>query len=445
MTFYPYSIRSRLMLGLVLAVAFATLLEAGIAYRVALSEVDEISDYHMIQVMSAMRRGIPEPTRALRHEDLLEGEDRCFTLVAKPRSEAELNASPPQTAQGLLHNFSMRTVNGRSFRVLTSFNASNNFEVIQDMNTRRHNAQEMALRSVLPILLLAPILALFVWLGIAHILRPLVRSRNEIAHRNANDLQPLKTDGVPDEIRPFITEINVLFARISKAFAIQQNFVANAAHELRSPLAALKLQVQGLQRVNTAEAKTLAVERLVAGVDRATRLVEQLLVLAREEATTPDLEHTNLPTIARLALSDIFPLARELKVDIGASLSESEPDEHFMVTGNVEALRTLLRNLLENAVKYASPPGVVNLALLNESGCLSLCVEDNGPGIPPEESAQVFDRFQRGSTHDRVGSGLGLSIVKAIADRHGITMELGRSTRLGGLSFTLRFPTETRS
>jgi two-component system OmpR family sensor kinase len=244
---------------------------------------------------------------------------------------------------------------------------------------------------------------------------------------------------VPDELLPFILEINVLFSRIGKAFAAQQHFVADAAHELRSPLAALRLQVQGLQRATTADARNIASGRVMTGIDRATRLIEQMLVLAREEATEPDLAACDLQQVARLALSDVLPMAQARHIDIGANLSEAGNDETTNILGNTEALRILLRNLLDNAVKYAPENGTVNLTLKHGPGNLALSVEDNGPGIHGQERHHLFERFRRGHDHKAGGSGLGLAIVQAIAKRHHIRMELGDSAQLGGLAITLHF------
>lgn len=431
-----YSIRRRLLVILGLTISIATLVQAGIAYRVALREVDDISDSHMLQMAFAVRRGMPGPQVVPREQPTLKGEDRSFSLSVAPMPPSIPDATTAQFTRG----FTTRTIGDKRFRIFTLPTRTRLIEVMHDEAVRSANARKLALRTVLPILILGPILLLIVWWSISRALRPLATSRNEIALRGANDLDALQTDGVPDELMPFILEINVLFARISKAFAAQQHFVADAAHELRSPLTALRLQVQGLQRAISAEARHIAADRVMSGIDRATRLIEQMLILAREEATVPDPTLCNLPQTARLALSDVLSLAQTRNIDLGANLSDAGPEAHFSVRGNAEALRILLRNLLENAVKYAPENGVVNLSLQQENNCVTLCVEDNGPGIPAPERAQMFDRFRRGDGHPASGSGLGLSIVRAIAERHRIHIELASSAELGGLAVRLHFP-----
>ena len=439
-----YSIRRRLLVVLGLAISIATLIQAGIAYRVALREVDDISDYHMVQIAFALRRGMPEDAAPPREHRPLDGEDRSFSLLISPLpkpSASEMPLAEPKPVRG----FSTQQIGGKHFRVFTIPTQTRLIQVMHDEAVRSRNASKLALRTVLPILILGPVLMLIVWWGISRALRPLVTSRKEIARRDANDLRVLQTDGVPEELLPFILEINVLFDRIRKAFAAQQNFVADAAHELRSPLTALRLQVQGLQRACSAETRNVAAERVMTGIDRATRLIEQMLMLAREEASEADNTPCDLRQIVRLALSDVLPLAQARNIDIGANLSDAKKDDDFIVAGNDEALRILLRNLLENAVIYASPDGAVNLSLSATDGGLALCIEDDGPGIPEEERARIFERFRRGRDHEMRGSGLGLSIVRVIAQRHHIRIELGQSAQLHGLAVTLTFPSTSLS
>ncbi|MBS1208937.1 MAG: two-component sensor histidine kinase [Proteobacteria bacterium] len=447
MKYAVYSIRRRLLIVLGLAISIAFFAQAGISYRVALREVDDISDYHMLQIAFAVKRGVPDPALSPRDHFPAGGEDRSFSLKFLPLTEQQqawalAHENTPgrfATSAPFEHGFSTRLLGDKTFRVFAIPAQNRLIEVMQDMSVRSSTARKLALRTVLPTLILGPLLLLIVWWGISRALRPLMFYRDAIARRDANDLQALSTEGVPEEILPFISGINALFGRIGNAFAAQQNFVADAAHELRSPLAALRLQVQGLQRASSDEMRALAIERVMGGIDRATRLIEQLLVLAREEATVPERAEVCLPQVMRLALSDVLPLAQQRQIDIGANLADAGPDAQFYVAGNADALRILLRNLLENAVKYTPPQGVVNLSLLREEG-LVLVVEDSGPGIPAEAREQVFKRFQRGSARASDGSGLGLSIVQAIADRHHLRVVLDQSQTLGGLLVKLVFP-----
>jgi two-component system OmpR family sensor kinase len=263
--------------------------------------------------------------------------------------------------------------------------------------------------------------------------------RKQLASRQADDLSAVSDAGLPDEVRPLVQELNLLFGRVRTAFDTQQNFVADAAHELRTPLAALKLQVQSLERsdsrADSLEARKLAISRLSAGIERATRLVEQLLVLARQEASAAPHQPVVLADLARRAVADLIGVAQTKHIDLG--LQRADGGE---VEGQPEALMILLRNLVDNAIKYTPAGGTVDVSVEAEQGRLSVTVEDSGPGIPAEERERVFDRFYRVPGSEAAGSGLGLAIIKAIAERHGATLTLGESQRLGGLAATVRFP-----
>lgn len=437
------SIRRRLLLVVGLGITLASALQAFIAYRLALAEVDMISDSHMVEMARAVYRSMPvngiQVVPAPSSPTLLASEGSCFTLrvqrVAEPLGQA---VDPGQRAR---RHFSTRQQGTQILRVLNVEAPGVQIEVTHDLAIRAGTARALAIHAILPVLLITPILLLCAWLGTSHALRPMRRTRDEIARRSGDDLKPLSTTGVPEEALPFVNEINTLFGRIENEFEARRNFVADVAHELRSPLAALSLQVQGLCRARTPEARALAHDRVMAGIARASRLVEQLLVLAREGVARPIESVTTLPQVARLAMSDVIAQAQARAIELGADLQENLPETMFAVRGDVEALRTLLRNLLDNAVKYTPAGGVVRIGLAREPDVLVLDVEDSGPGIEPEERERLFERFQRGrSGQDAGGSGLGLAIVRTIASNHGIRLELAQSDRLGGLTVRLHFP-----
>jgi two-component system OmpR family sensor kinase len=234
-----------------------------------------------------------------------------------------------------------------------------------------------------------------------------------------------------------------LFGRAQEAFDTQKNFVADAAHELRSPLTALKLQAQALRNPKgDPVAREEDVIRLNQGIDRSIRLLEQLLLLAHEESSAglgvmPD-QPVDLHGVIKLAVTDLLPQARHKQIDMG--LSQRIDSDDIKVPGQPEALRTLLRNLLDNAIKYSPSGGQIDVSLTRRDGRPVLTVEDSGPGIAEEDRGRVFDRFYRAKqTHSAVGSGLGLAIVQVIAKRHGAALWLGRSEPLGGLKVELQF------
>jgi two-component system OmpR family sensor kinase len=432
------SLRARLLWFLLAAIVLAAGSQAFVAYRTVLNEADEIFDYHMQQMALSLRAGLP-PSAAV--SGLSDGDEnfdfvvQVWTIDGQRIFESAAQAALPQRA---VLGFSNVRARGTTYRVYSLQSRTLVIQVAQDMAARRHMAGTLALRTVGPIALAAPLLMLVVWWVVSRSLAPVARVRGQVAARQADDLSPVSEGGLPEEVRPLVHELNLLFERVRRAFEAQKHFVADAAHELRSPLAALKLQVQSLKRAPDEATRELAVNRLAAGIDRATRLVEQMLALARQEAgASADMapEPVALQEVARLALSDAIAVAQARHIDIGIASADAA-----RVRGRPEALRTLLRNLLDNAVKYTPEGGRVDIRIAQQADGTELAVEDSGPGLPAEERERVFDRFYRSGEPQAPGSGLGLAIVKSIADQHGATLDLGSSESLGGLRVRLRFP-----
>ena len=325
------------------------------------------------------------------------------------------------------------------YRVYSLQTQEHTVQIAQDLDARQARARTMALRAVLPIALLAPLLMLAVWWLIDRSLAPVERTRRQVAARAAGDLSPLPDAGLPAEVLPLVRELNLLFGRARQAFETQRRFVADAAHELRSPLTALKLQAQALRRPQDDASRDAAIARLNDGIDRAIDLVGQLLALAREEGErqqpSPP-QPVDLQELVREVVSEVLPQAQGRRIDLGLLPGENEP---LQVQGAREALHTLLRNLLGNAIKYTPDGGQVDISLSLRDRSPCLFIEDSGPGLPEAERERVFDRFYRVPGTGAQGSGLGLAIVKTIADAHGATVTLDRSPRLGGLRCEVRF------
>ncbi|MGE6339957.1 ATP-binding protein [Acidovorax sp. NPDC077664] len=352
--------------------------------------------------------------------------------------ESAVGAALPQIA---VLGFTDVQARGGTYRVFSMQTRSQVIQVAQNMAARRGMARALALRTLAPLAFMAPLLVLAVWWGVSRSLAPVERVRRQLAQRQADDLSPVSDAQLPDEVQPLVSELNLLFERVQRAFDAQQHFVADAAHELRSPLAALRLQLQGLQRAGDDAARAAAIERLSSGIDRATRLVEQLLTLARQEAGAAapgaHTEPVDLQAVAQLALADVAPAAQARSIDLGLLDSDAAT-----VPGNAEALRMLVRNLLDNAVKYTPAGGRVDLQVRRaaDGQAVELTVEDSGPGIAEEHRARVMQRFVRETSDGAPGSGLGLAIVQAIAQAHSAVVALDASPRLGGLRATVRWP-----
>lgn len=439
-----HSLRARLLWLLLGSIAFVAAAQFLIAYRTALSEADDIFDYHMQQMAMALRVSPPLSSSGVTVEQRREAEGGDFLIQIWTTNGIRIFDSMESEAlpQLAVLGFSNVKARGKTYRVLSVQTASQIIQVAQDEAARREIAGRLALRTAAPVALMAPVLMLLVLWVVSQSLLPVARVRRQVAERQASDLSPVSEAGLPDEIRPLVIELNLLFKRVQQAFEAQQHFVADAAHELRSPLAALNLQVQSLQRASSNEARELAVTRLSAGIDRATRLVEQLLVLARQEASVASgMKPTRvfLAAICRLALEDTIVVAQERSIDLGLSHADD-----VNIEGYAEALRILIRNLLDNAVKFSPQGGRIDLAVHAGDGAVELTVDDSGPGIPVEHRERVLDRFYRVNGSQAAGSGLGLAIVKSIVERHNAELALDESASLGGLRVKVRFPIPAR-
>ena len=438
-----HSLRGRLLWFLLAAITLAALAQASIAYNTALDDADQIFDYHMQQMALSLRSSTPlsnaEAQNRQERVDTGPGNDDLVVQMWSPDGVQVFHSvSRARLPQRAVLGFSNVKANGTTYRVFSIQTAGQTVQVAQDLAVRRNMAGNLALRTLGPIAVMMPILMLVVWWVVSGSLEPVARVRKQVARRQADDLSPVSESGLPDEVRPLVHELNLLFGRVQTAFDAQQNFVADAAHELRTPLAALRLQAQSLDRADSPEARKVAVGRLTAGIDRATRLVEQLLVLARQEASAANGATTrpvDLAELARRTVGDLAGLAGAKEIDLGLQHADA-----VTVDGQPDALHILLRNLVENAVKYTPSGGTVDIAVHLEKDAAVVSVEDSGPGIPPDERERVFDRFYRVAGSEAAGSGLGLAIIKAIAERHGARLHLDQSGRLGGLAATVRFP-----
>ena len=430
-----HSLRRRLLASVMTGILLAGVFQAVSAYRGALRQADAMFDYHLQQMAFALRGGPPLAVPLL-DGDGHRGVDTSIQIWGPDGAQLFQSRRYALPARAVL-GFSDMTHDGVRYRVYSMQTESQTIQIAQDMDERGSRARALAARAMAPMAVIAPLLMLALWWVIRRSLDPLERTRQQVASRVVDDLSPLSEAGLPDEVRPLVQEINLLFSRLERAFDAQKSFVANAAHELRSPLTALKLQAQALERSHDDDQRQLAADRLNQGIDRAVRLMNQLLLLARHEATAvrgtsgPDLE---LRDLVQQVVEELLPQAKDRRIDLGVQFGAPAP-----VQGDADALRILVRNLLENAIKYTPIGGRIDVQVTREGTSSRVSVEDSGPGIPDAERDQVFRRFFRGAQASGSGSGLGLAIVQAIAQRHHATLTLGRSPALGGLAALVQF------
>ena len=434
------SLRARLTAALLLAVLAFAALQAAVTYRTARAETEALFDAQMQRIALSLSGSLgagalsddapAADTPAAREMIIQIWRADGVMLYRSPQGRL----LPPQTAIG----FSDTVAGGEPYRIYALRTDTQVVQVAQQTEARGRMAGQLALRAVLPVALLAPVLMLIVWWVVGRAIGPIERVRRQVAARRPDDLAPLPTAGLPAEVRPLVGEMNGLLTRLSAAWDALTHFTADAAHELRSPLAALRLQAQSLQRAPDDATRAIATERLLAGIDRATRLVEQLLALARQEGAGEgaELVSLDLTALARNALADAEPEAARHAI----ALTLDAPTAHVVLRADEAALAVLLRNLLGNALRHTPPGGQVRVGVREEASVIDLTVEDSGPGIAPDERARVLDRFYRVPGTPGHGSGLGLAIVRAIAERHGAALTLDASPTLGGLRVMLRWP-----
>lgn len=314
-------------------------------------------------------------------------------------------------------------------------------QVMESQTARTQLANDIIKSVILPQFLILPLAGGLVWFGLARGLRPLEALRKKVRDRDPADPSPIDPAEVPQEITPLVDSFNDLLHRLTESVDAQKRFVADAAHQIRTPLAGLRTQAElAMRQDDMAEIKA-DLERLVQSTDRATRLVNQLLSLARTDAQRDPLPLTplNLTHVARATTSDWVERAMARQIDLGVETS----DEKILVRGHDMLLRELLSNLIENALRYSPPGSMVTVRAGQDSTVVFLEVEDNGPGIPAAERGRVFDRFYRVLGTNIEGSGLGLAIVKEIAGIHGTHAELHEThpgTEPRGLRVRLTFP-----
>jgi two-component system OmpR family sensor kinase len=412
------------------------ILFAGIfIYRQAREEANQVFDYQMKQLVASLPAQAFSPMGTSPYGDTNEQHDVVIQIwdnngLRIYRSH-DHTALPDRAELG----FSNITARGTAWRVYSAQIGATIVQVAQPLNDRLRLAAEMALKTVAPLLLLLPFLAVLIWLTVGRSLAAVKLAARDVQMRDAKSLAPISDSGLPQEIKPLTSALNDLLQRLDSAIAVQRTFVADAAHELKTPLTALNLQIQLAERAQGSEERQAAFADLRQGLERANHLVHQLLTLARQEPGTAEerREAIYLTALAQQVVSAFASLAVTRHCDLGIGQSEAAT-----VSGDPDALRTLLNNLVDNALRYTPEHTRIDVSLTNEQGQAILSVRDNGPGIPQAELSRIFDRFYRVPGTRSNGSGLGLAIVKQIANAHRARIETDNSPQ--GFCVRVIFP-----
>ena len=433
------SIRKNLLVWLLTGFVFAGLCTGIATYFKAHEEVGEMLDYELRQIAYSMQQStsfMPDQLENIGDSDSSR-DDNDFVVQVWNKSGALLYSSRPSAKlpQTSTLGFSNLKNKNSQWRVFSLISGSCVIQAAQPEEARWETAAGMALRMLAPLAVLVPALALLAWIAVRKSLAPLVYVTEQVEQRDASAMSPLDIHTVPEEIRPLLMALNRLLHRLDESIASQRRFVADAAHELRTPLTALSLQAQLVDQAQDSKERNEAARNLRLGIARASHLVSQLLTLARQE---PDAHrpfvHLNLAALVRQVVGEFAPLADFMKIDLGIGANQTA-----FVNGDEEALKILVGNLVDNAIRYTPEGGKVDVTLSHDSSSVILRVEDTGPGIPIEDRERVFERFYRIAGNEVQGSGLGLAIVKQIVQQHGAFAEIATGENGIGAIFSIKF------
>jgi len=401
-------------------------------YKLTLDEMDEVLNDSLRQTALLLAdRDLIGVFPNRQGEDPVSSSDTESQLVAIARrlDGTQLFTSDPGKTLSFdfIAGHTRQSALGAQWHVFTVVQSDRVVQVAQPTQVRRDVAVELASQLFVPLLLLVALIGAMLAVALHRGLRPLQRTTRGLAARHAASLAPLDLTGVPMELVPLVRTLNELLDRLALSFEAQRHFVADAAHELRSPVTALQLQLQVLERCRDEDERRVATAELASGIARVRRLIEQLLDLSRASAgeTGDDalsMEPVHLSDLVRVVVARWSRYAERKGIDLGA-------DQHVdsAVVGDRAQLEMLLDNLVSNALRYTPSGGVVDVMVSAIEGTPVLQVTDTGPGIEPAERDRVFDRFYRTPTAisgSETGSGLGLAIVKTIAQRHGARVAL---------------------
>ena len=440
------SIRASLVLWMTSALVLGTAVVLAATYMLTRNEVGRVFDEELRQVAHAVHlREDWSQTRRIRiARPGFELSVRAYDKTGRTYFETALPSLPADLAQTYEEGFASMGTQEGAWRIYTHVTEEGIVQVGQALAARDVLARDLSISVLMPMLMLIPLLVVIVTWVLKRGLAPLDETSRRVSDRDASRLDPLPTHGVPQELLPLVEQINALLARLEGSLDAQRHFLADAAHELRSPVAALALQVQLAERAHTPAAREAAFSELEHGVERARRLVQQLLDFARLEpgVQAEPFAATDLARLAREVVGRYAAQAEAQEVDRGADAPAAAP-----MLGSEPELRSLIENLVDNALRYAPRESAVTVSVRAQPGAVELAVVDAGRGIPQTERERVFERFHRVAGDHTRGSGLGLAISKAIVERHQGSITLSDAQPgegLPGLAVAIKFPVPQR-
>ena len=447
------SLKVRVALRASLLVGLLWLGAVALTWVEARKEATELFDAHLVQAASLL---VAQTNLQLEHDDdsgeMFEeshapglhryGRRVAFQVWADRRLTLHSANAPSVPLSPVEEGLSDSLTAGERWRVYSAWNARRQVlvQVGERMSARDEITRAMAAGLLRPLLVALPLLALLIWFAVRQGMRPLDALAGAVEARSPDKLTALPDAGLPAEVLPLVERLNALFERVASTFEKERRFTADAAHELRTPLAGLRAQAQVARAAGDDASRLHALDQLIAGCDRMAHAVEQMLVLARVENVRPeDFTTADFVAVAREVVADLAPAALDREVAIELDAVETVP-----IRGNPVWLAMLLRNLVDNAARYSAEGGSVDVAIGCAGRAVVLTVRDNGPGVPAGELARLGQRFWRspGTQRSGEGSGLGLSIVGRIVELHGgqLAFRNNPAEAGGGLTVEVRLP-----
>ncbi|WP_126455913.1 ATP-binding protein [Sulfuriflexus mobilis] len=439
------SLRVRLLRVLLIPVVLAYVIIGVASYYSSYHEAEEIYDAqltHFAKVLRALTQdeiednAVTERRIVLNEKLELHEYEKNFAYRVWLDNKIILHSSNAEAfgPVSVPNGFLERIIQGERWRFFILREGNVTVEVAERYEIRIDLIHHILEGIFLPQLLILPSLALIIWIGVIQGLRPLDSLSDLIRRRNPDNLETIEAPVVLSEIAPVVDAINELMQRVSEVLDREKQFSNYAAHELRTPLAALKTQLQVALRARDAGQSQAMFREMLPAIDRMQHLVEQLLSFVRVKATYNHQDHVELAGVCREVLKDMAPLAVEGHRDL-----ESDLTAQAVIIGNAEMLSALVRNLVSNAIKYTTEGGHVHVSLQCHGGEVELRVTDDGVGITDKDRCNIFDSFYRVAGTDTEGCGLGLAIVKWVADMHDARIVLSEGMGDKGSCFSIRF------
>ena len=436
------SIRRKLLVTLMGALLAAGFTTAAATFFSAQAEFNSFLDTHLKETAESLAQSVRETARPHPQTHLtIVGDAQSYQIVVQvydsmTNSLWQREGKPPLPLPDG-PGFGLEKLDGKTWRTYSVGVGPLIITVGQDMSVRTSLAATSAFRVLQPLCLLLPFIAIAVWFVVGEGLAPLERTARSVARRSPTSLAPISTQNLPVELQGLVGAVNHLLERLKESLSAQQRFASDAAHELRTPLTALKLQVQLAQRAKSPDVQAKCFERLHEGINRATRLVQQLLTLARldPDASKQAAQTIMLGALCRSVADNMGPIAAQKGITIAAVT-----DDGAKVEGLPDAIELMVTNLTDNSIRYTPEGGRIEIRCRMQGEYALIEVSDNGPGIPTEERERIFDRFYRALGTQTSGTGLGLAIVKRIVDIHHGRIGVEDGLDGQGTTFGIAFP-----